>query len=312
MFKKLLVAIIIVLAITVPIIWALSGRNVVEKNLIEEDGQAPKPWLTGPMVSAEIAQNVLYLPISDSRVKNIPIVDSEEEIIDMRNIENPRLRPLTSVDSRYQNSYPEFGQVRSGVYKRLLAMLGHLPENIGIAYWECLRPLAKQKEYFDNKFREVLQEIKDKNQAYKETCRHVSPFIDNVPTHATGAAVDITLFEINENEVKLLDMGKFDTIFGPNEQQESFSANTTKKQRENRLILFTAAQASSLKSADDGSGDRDDVLVNYGHEWWHFSYGDKAWAYVKRQPNAIYGLAVAKDDPILRIKIEDYLSEIHK
>jgi D-alanyl-D-alanine dipeptidase len=30
-------------------------------------------------------------------------------------------------------------------------------------------------------------------------------------------------------------------------------------------------------------------FVNYPTEYWHWSYGDRYWAYVKKQPNAIYG-----------------------
>jgi zinc D-Ala-D-Ala dipeptidase len=36
-------------------------------------------------------------------------------------------------------------------------------------------------------------------------------------------------------------------------------------------------------------------LVNYGYEWWHFSYGDRAWAYVEKQEKAMYGLVQEKD-----------------
>jgi zinc D-Ala-D-Ala dipeptidase len=32
-------------------------------------------------------------------------------------------------------------------------------------------------------------------------------------------------------------------------------------------------------------------FVNYPHEWWHFSYGDRYWAYAKDEPAAIYGAA---------------------
>ena len=45
----------------------------------------------------------------------------------------------------------------------------------------------------------------------------------------------------------------FDTIHGHNPQQETFSKNTTKQQRKNRLILLNSATKSGL--------------VNY--EWWH-------------------------------------------
>lgn len=43
-------------------------------------------------------------------------------------------------------------------------------------------------------------------------------------------------------------------------------------------------------------------LVNYGFEWWHFSSGDRACAYVKGDKNAIYGLVEGSTDPILKIK----------
>jgi zinc D-Ala-D-Ala dipeptidase len=87
-------------------------------------------------------------------------------------------------------------------------------------------------------------------------------------------------------------MGMFDTIYGHNPHQETFSENTTKEQRKNRLILLNAAAKSGL--------------VNYGFEWWHYSYGDRAWAYVKKE-KAIYGLACEKNDSILSIDKETYL-----
>ena len=157
-----------------------------------------------------------------------------------------------------------------------------------------LRPLYTQKEYFDKKFKENLSKLKDKELAYQETSKSVSPFIDNIPTHATGAAIDITLFYIDDQANKLMDLGKFDVISGPNEQQYTFSENTNKEQRRNRLMLLDAATKAGL--------------VNYGFEWWHYSYGDKMWAYVKKQKTAVYGLAVAKDDPILSIDKNVYLN----
>jgi D-alanyl-D-alanine dipeptidase len=30
-------------------------------------------------------------------------------------------------------------------------------------------------------------------------------------------------------------------------------------------------------------------FVNYPMEWWHFSYGDRYWAYHKKALQAIYG-----------------------
>ncbi|MBL3285264.1 D-alanyl-D-alanine dipeptidase domain protein [Rickettsiales endosymbiont of Paramecium tredecaurelia] len=253
--------------------------------------EAPKPW-SGWQVDETITQNVLYLPIADEAVSAIAIDPLDEEVVDLLEINNPRIQPLSTIDSGYQNTYKGFSKVRLGLYKRLVKMLEFLPRNVGIAYFEGLRPLWKQKEYFDKKFKEILSKIPDPELAYRETTKHVSPFIDNIPTHATGAAIDITLFKINKDVKTMLNMGMFDTIYGHNPAQETFSENTTKEQRENRLILLNAAVKSDL--------------VNYGFEWWHYSYGDKAWAYVKAK-KAMYGLAVEQNDPILLINKASYL-----
>lgn len=253
---------------------------------------APKAWST-PTVPALVSENVLYIPIAHQSVKDIPLAESGDQLVDLLTINHSRIRPLATFHPQYANSYEGYSKIRKGVYERLLTMLKTLPEDVGIAYFEGFRTLAKQKEYFDAKLKEVLLSIPDKEIAYKETCRHISPFIDNIPTHTTGAAIDITLFRVKNGMAELLDMGKFDVIFGPNDQQDTFSENTTMLQRENRLLLLEATAKSDL--------------VNYGFEWWHFSYGDKVWASVKGQKTALYSIADDQDSPILKIKKEDYL-----
>ena len=52
-------------------------------------------------------------------------------------------------------------------------------------------------------------ELKDKEKAYSEASKFVSPFIDNIPTHCTGAAIDMTLFRVQRSGYHLLEMGKF-------------------------------------------------------------------------------------------------------
>ncbi|WP_106874733.1 M15 family metallopeptidase [Candidatus Phycorickettsia trachydisci] len=251
---------------------------------------APKAW-QNPEVDNLICDNTLYLPIAHNDIKRIPIKENDEEMIDIIDMNNKRLVPLSKFSSQYNNTYKEFSLIRKTVADKLLKMLEFLPVELGIAYFEGFRPIYKQKQYFDDKMRETLETIKDKELAYEETSKSVlPPFDGNTPTHATGAAIDMTLFSFKNG---LLDMGKFDTIFGPNHHQETFSTDTTQAQRKNRLILLEAA----IKAG----------FVNYGFEWWHYSYGDKAWAYVKNQKEAIYDIAADKNDPILSIKKSDYL-----
>ncbi len=161
-----------------------------------EKDNAPSPWEYFG-VRQNVFENVCYLPIMHESISSIPIKDSNEKIVDLMEIKNERIIRMSEIDPRYKNSYEGYSKVRSGLYKQMLKMLEVLPKNIGIAYFEALRPLSKQKEYFDDKFSEIYAKVKDKELSYSETCKLVSPFIDNTPTHATGAAIDMTLFEIN-------------------------------------------------------------------------------------------------------------------
>lgn len=250
-----------------------------------------------PLVGKVIYNNVLYMSIAHEMVNAIPIIDvTEVKLVDLLEVNNTRIKPIASFNYNYKKNYEGYSKIRSSLYKRLLKMLQFLPSNIGIAYFGGLRPIYKQKEYFDKKFIEIFNELNDKELAYKETSKHVSPFIDNIPAHCTGAAIDITLFSISDQHEQLMDMGKIGTLDGANNQQETFSRNISLKQRNNRLLLLSAATRSGL--------------VNYGFEWWHYSYGDKAWAYVKGKNAAIYGLAVESHDPILFMDKKTYLKRM--
>ncbi len=231
-----------------------------------------------PIVSDDIVRAVCFDPITYPSIVEQKIheclCDHCVYIVDLVKENNPRLKSLALFDKKYKQEHKEFSLVRKGLYFKLLNMLKYLPDNIGIAYYECCRPLYIQKKYFDKKYREILKQIPDKQKAYEETAKLVAPFISFIPPHSTGGAIDMTLFIIDEDGTEsLLDMGKFGVIFGLNDQQETFSDNTTLRQRLNRLLLLNVAAKAGLK--------------NYAFEWWHFSYGDQMWAHMAEEP-AIY------------------------
>ncbi len=264
------------------------------------------------LVSCKIASSLYATPANDSSYKmlSLPIVspcvtaieikECGEELIDLIKINNKRIVPLMQFDARYNAGHNDFAKVRKGLYEHLLQLLSYLPENIGLAVFEGYRPLWKQKEYFEKKFKELVQQSADKNldAIYNETCKFVSPFIDNIPVHCTGAAIDFMLFTSNKNgSMELLDLGKFGVIFGPNDQTQTLATNITDEQRKNRLILLEAAKKAGL--------------VNYGYEWWHFSYGDRAWAYVEKKENALSGLVQEKDISLPLCK-DDFFKRIQR
>jgi D-alanyl-D-alanine dipeptidase len=97
------------------------------------------------------------------------------------------------------------------------------------------------------------------------------------PPHSTGGAVDVTLVDARGDVV---DMGSpFDE---PTERSypEHFAAAVDEAGRAahaHRRLLYEVLH---------GAG-----FVRHPREWWHFSYGDQAWAAEHRVP-AVYGNAL--------------------
>jgi D-alanyl-D-alanine dipeptidase len=169
----------------------------------------------------------------------------------------------------------------------MIVYLDNLSEYFGyekgsliIHVFEGLRDIKTQKKLFDEKFNTILKNNCNLSQeeAYIETCKWVSPYIDNVPAHATGGAVDIILWD--DKQKKYCDMGRFNV--GGNEAPTfSQSSRLTSEQKNNRLLFYCAATEAGL--------------VNYAYEWWHFSINDKYATYWKnyvfnKNDNASYGV----------------------
>lgn len=278
--------------------YSVVDIKVIEKEIKENQD---------PLVDLASFQPLDELSRQDkvSFLQRLSISDS-----DLKTLLN-RFKALSSFDQKYfEKSYEGNSKVRLGVFERLLKMLTRLPVHIGIAYFEGYRPLSKQKEYFDQKFIELFNHKLKQSQknffelneqefnyfletTYTLTTTHVSPFINNTPTHSTGAAIDIHLYDTNTNE--LLDIGKFDVIFGENTEQQAFASHLSIEKQKNRVMLFQAAAESGF--------------AIYGNEWWHISYGDKVWAFVYNQPFAHYGYA-GSNEPIVNLTKTDYLESM--
>ncbi len=118
-----------------------------------------------------------------------------------------------------------------------------------------------QKKYFD----EMIKKLKPINDGLSEheLYAKVHEFIavPAVAGHPTGGAVDLTLLR---NGVEV-DMGTKIADFTDPLKLPTFAECITEEQRKNRLIL------------------REYMLwerfAPFNGEWWHFSFGDKEWAY---------------------------------
>jgi len=211
-------------------------------------------------------------------IKNIPIIDNGEPLIDISTQNNNRISMLPNplldkpfYGPEYNSGLPNASKIRNELYARLVGMIhyldelsvffGYKPGQVSIKVFEGLRDLKTQEILFQNKLDEIKVSNPDftQQEAEAETAKWVSPVKNNVPPHSTGAAIDIRLW--NEATQDFIDLGKFGVIWGENKHAETFSEDCTDSQKLNRLYLLMAAAKAGL--------------VNYTYEYWHFSYGDR-------------------------------------
>jgi len=217
--------------------------------------------------------------IADPAVLVIPIVECNEQMVDLKNQTQLRYGPPPENDLT-KHCYTK---LRATVFEKLCSAQKDLPNGWKFRVYEGFRSREVQKILFDLQYEKVLKgnNYTNDEEAFYEATRLVSPVMNldgtfNIPPHNTGGAVDIEI--ITENE-ELVDMGMVIadwTSVDPSICQ-SYCPTLTKKAQENRYILFEVLNAHQF--------------VNYSTEWWHFSYGDRYWAYHKKQSHANYGSA---------------------
>ena len=88
--------------------------------------------------------------------------------------------------------------------------------------------------------------------------------------HPTGGAVDLTITTPDGD----LDMGTEYADFSRPDEIQMYYSGLTQEQKQNRKLLHDLMVA-------------EEFCPFYG-EWWHYSYGDKEWAWFYGKANAIY------------------------
>jgi D-alanyl-D-alanine dipeptidase len=205
--------------------------------------------------------------VSDRRVAAIPLQDCGEDLVDVRAYS-------LKVDDRKRDEAGAYAQVRQGALARLLHAQSLLPTGVRLLFVEDFRPPTLQRRYFEEYSDELARAHPDWQAAElrEAASRFVSP--PEISPHSAGAAVDVTLIDHLGRE---LDMG---TRVNASPEESDGACYTdapglSDRARTNRATLGRALSAAGL--------------INYGTEWWHWSFGDRYWALQTKQPAALYG-----------------------
>ena len=198
--------------------------------------------------------------IDDPRITAIPVVDRGDPVVDLGD-----LAPTAVGAARL---------ARRGLANRLHTANANLPDGIRIRVIEGCRTITAQQAIIDDYAGRLRAQQPELDQAELDqlVSRYVAP-LANAP-HVAGAAVDLTLVGRDGEE---LWMGSALDATPEASGGACFTgaAGLDAEAQAHRDLLVTTLESVGL--------------VNYPTEWWHWSYGDRYWAYVTRAPHARYG-----------------------
>ena len=176
----------------------------------------------------------------------------------------------------------DYTYLRKTVFEKLKVAERRLPKGLHFCLYEGYRSIALQKMLFATQYGTVKKNHLDwpSTELFAETTKLVSPVINedgsqNIPPHSTGGALDVYL--VNEKG-QPVDMG-----IHPKDWMQD----------EGGLLSLTASELISATAKKNRKIMSDALayvgFVNYPTEYWHWSYGDRYWAYMTHHSHTLYG-----------------------
>lgn len=169
--------------------------------------------------------------------------------------------------------------VRNTVYEKLKKVSRKLKkynENYKLMVVFGFRDMRLQEKYFYEIYENVKDNFDNELEMYEYI--HEKIAVPEVAGHPTGGAVDVAIYD--ESEKKIIDFGSkildWDTI-----KCYYYSEDISKEAIENRKLLRKLML--------------EEEFAPYDGEWWHFSYGDREWAFYYQKEEALYKQVNATD-----------------
>lgn len=206
-------------------------------------------------------------------INRVPIIDNGESLVDLRE---------TNPDLTFSDHCLPY--VRSSVARALEVATRRIPSHLELRVFTALRTLEQQSEMYWSNYNRAKEAHPDWPESVlrKMTNRFFAPPDAKAPPgHCTGAAVDVGLFERESGQA--LDMRTpLEGWKGAPTAVQGLDVDSA----ENRRLLCYLMHSTGLSNCRD--------------EFWHWSYGDSAWAVRMAESVACYG-AIDPPDGATRV-----------
>lgn len=221
-------------------------------------------------------KNNQIILIADPRILAIEIQENADPLVDIKNQNIIAIGPSPEIPNN-----TDYTKMRKSVYDKLVQAQKTLPNGLLFCLYEAYRSLSLQQMLFENRYKEIKSKHTDysEDEIFDETIKMVSPVINkdksiNIPPHSTGAAADVYLIDSNGEAIEMGIHPKDWLLDTEDALSISDSQVISEEAKKNRKIMSQALTQVGF--------------VNYPTEYWHWSYGDRYWAYFQKQPHAIY------------------------
>ena len=210
--------------------------------------------------------------------EEIPNIEIKDEKIKYRFIDSP-LVEVTNIE--YEPYYYNLGlkystnkcYLRKEVLDMLLEARKILPDGYDFKILDGYRSIELQEELYYYYYDKIIEEFHLDNLSKTEKEKFINQYValpkkDNIyaPAHTTGGAVDLVITYHGKD----LDFGvKFDEFTDKTQTNYYEKNNVSEEIKNNRRMLYN----TMIKVG----------FTNLPSECWHFDYGDKNWAIIKKE-----------------------------
>lgn len=169
--------------------------------------------------------------------------------------------------------------VRKQVYAKLLdaaKVLKKTNPNYRLHAVYGYRSLEKQQEYFCEIYNKKKDVIKDEDELMEYIHKRIA--VPDVAGHPTGGAVDLEIYDSAQD--RMLDFGS--TILDFDDIKCNYcNDDLSEEAKANRKLLRYVMLSQNF--------------APFNGEWWHFSYGDREWAFDYKKDKALYSQMKTKE-----------------